>query len=136
VKAVDTNVLVRYLVNDDKTQYRAAAAFFDAASQSGATVHVDTIVLCELVWVLRSSYEYTREELAEVIERLLTTEDLEIEDSDSAWLALEDYRRTRADFADCLIGRRNLSAGCESTVSFDGRLKGLKSFELLPHSTR
>ncbi len=136
MKAVDTNVLVRYLVKDDAGQYRAAAAFFDAASKSGMTVRIDAIVLCELIWVLRSSYEYSRDELAELIERLLTTEELEIEDSDSAWLALEDYRATRADFADCLIGRRNLRAGCDTTVSFDGRLKDLESSALLPQASR
>ena len=99
-------------------------------------VRVDIVVLCELIWVLKTSYGYSREELAELVERLLSTEELEVEDSDSAWLALEDYRTTRADFADCLIGRRNQRAGCESTVSFDGRVKDLRTFALLPHASR
>lgn len=130
MKGVDTNVLVRYLVKDDAQQYRAAAAFFDGAREAGA-VRVDAVVLCDLVWVLRASYGYQRAELAEVVEKILSAEQLEVEGADTAWLALEDFRASKADFADCLIGRRNQSTGCKTTVTFDTRVKPLASFELL-----
>jgi predicted nucleic-acid-binding protein len=135
VKAVDTNVLVRYLVKDDAAQFDSAAAFFGGMRADGVAVRVDAIVLCELVWVLRSSYDYSRTELAVVIEKILSTEQLEVEDADSAWLALDDFRTSKADYADCFIGRRNQRVGCEVTVTFDGRLKPLAAFELLPHSS-
>jgi predicted nucleic-acid-binding protein len=133
MKAVDTNVLVRLLVQDDEAQYRTALAFFEALD-SGSPARVDTVVLCELVWVLRSAYEYTREDVAEVIERILSTEQLEVDDPESAWLALEDFRATKADFADCLIGQRARRAGCHATVTFDARLKSLPTFEILHHA--
>lgn len=130
MRGIDTNVLVRYLVKDDLPQYRAAAAFFDSAREAGE-LRLDAIVLCELTWVLRSSYGCPREELADILEKLLSTEQIEVEDADAAWLALEDFRASKADFADCLIGRRNRSAGCTMTVTFDERLKPLASFEVL-----
>jgi predicted nucleic-acid-binding protein len=136
LKAVDTNVLVRYLVKDDPDQYRGASAFFAGMLARGVAVRVDAIVLCELAWVLRSSYDYSRAELAVVIEKILSTEQLDVEDADSAWLALDDFRSSKADFADCFIGRRNQRSGCEATVTFDGRLKPLATFELLPHAGR
>jgi predicted nucleic-acid-binding protein len=133
MKAVDTNVLVRLLVQDDDAQYRSALAFFDHLS-TGSPARIDPVVLCELVWVLRSSYDYAREEVAEVVERILSTEQLEVDDAESAWLALEDFRTSKADFADCLIGQRARRAGCTATVTFDGRLKSLATFEILPHA--
>jgi predicted nucleic-acid-binding protein len=135
VKGVDTNVLVRYLVKDDAAQYRAAAAFFERGGEPGA-VRVDAIVLCELVWVLRASYGYQRAEVADVIEKILSAKQIAGEGADTAWLALEDFRASKGDFADCLIGRRNQSTGCDKTVTFDARLKSLASFELLTASSR
>ena len=133
MKAVDTNVLVRLLVQDDDAQHRSALAFFDRLS-TDSPARVDAIVLCELAWVLRSSYEYGRDEVAEVVERILSTEQLEVDDPDATWQALEDFRSSKADFADCLIGQRARRAGCSSTVTFDARLRPLSTFELLPHS--
>ena len=133
MKAVDANVLVRLLVQDDDAQYRSALAFFDSLS-TVSPAHIDPVVLCELVWVLRASYDYAREEVAEVIERILSTEQLEVGDPESVWLALEDFRASKADFADCLIGRRAERAGCSATVTFDGRLKSLPTFEILRHA--
>jgi predicted nucleic-acid-binding protein len=133
MKAVDTNVLVRYLVKDDPGQFESAAAFFAGMRADGVAVRVDAIVLCELVWVLRS--DFSRPELAGVIEKILSTEQLDVEDADSAWLALDDFRTSKADYADCFIGRRNQRFGCETTVTFDGRLKPLAAFELLPRAS-
>lgn len=133
MKGVDTNVLVRYLVRDDPAQERAAFRF--VTSQREQRIFVNAIVLCELVWVLRSSYNYQKADIAVVIENILSAEQFEVEDADGAWLALADFRSGRADFADCLLGRRNSRLGCESTVTFDGRLKGLAGFELLPHAS-
>lgn len=133
MKGADTNVLVRYLVKDDLSQFRVAVALFERMRAAGESVRIDAIVLCELLWVLRSSYGYSHEDLAMVVEKILSTEQIDVDDADTAWQALADFRAGKADYADCLIGRRNLRAGCEATVTFDGRLKGLPGFELLPH---
>jgi predicted nucleic-acid-binding protein len=123
MKGVDTNVLVRYLTRDDVAQERVAMRFLGAARERGEPTLVNVIVLCELVWVLRAVYEYSKPDVAAAVERILSTEQLLVEDADLAWLALGDYRAGAGDFADDLIGRRNLHLGCEATATFDGRLK-------------
>ena len=132
MQGVDTNVLVRYITRDDRGQERAASRFLDSARTRSKPVFVNVIVLCELVWVLGRSYEYSRAEVAAVIGQVLTTEQIVVEDADLAWLALADFNASKADFADCLIGRKNLRLGCDATVTFDVRLKGLAGFAGLP----
>lgn len=132
MKGVDTNVLVRYITRDDPGQERAASRFLESARTRSEPIFVNVIVLCELVWVLGRSYEYSRAEVAAVVERVLATEQIVVEDADLAWLALSDFKASKADFADCLIGRKNLRLGCEETATFDGRLKGVTGFAALP----
>jgi predicted nucleic-acid-binding protein len=131
MKGLDTNVLVRYLTRDDAGLEHAASRFLDSARTRGEPIVVNVIVLCELVWVLGRTYEYSRAEVAAVIGQLLATEQIVVEDADLAWLALSDYEASKADFADCLIGRKNLRLGCDATVTFDSRLKGLAGFVAL-----
>lgn len=132
MKGADTNVLVRYATRDDPAQERAAVRFMDAAKARSEPIFVNVIVLCELAWVLGRSYDYSRAEVAGLIERVLTTEQIVVEDAALVWLALADFKASKADFADCLIGRKNLHLGCDATVTLDGRLKAIDSFELLP----
>jgi predicted nucleic-acid-binding protein len=128
MKGLDTNVLVRYITRDDAGQERAAARLLQSAKTRSEPAFVNVIVLCELVWVLGRAYEYSRDEVAAVIGQLLTTEQIVVEDAELAWLALSDFKANKADFADCLIGRRNLRLGCDATATFDRRLKGLPGF--------
>jgi predicted nucleic-acid-binding protein len=95
---------------------------------------INSIVLCELVWVLDAAYGYDRQEIAAVIEKILTTTEFEIENADYAWAALRDYRNTKADFADCLIAHANRTRGCEKTISFDKGAAALSGFAILPDS--
>jgi predicted nucleic-acid-binding protein len=136
MKGVDTNVLVRYITRDDQAQERAAARFLDSARTRSEPIFVNIVVICELVWVLGRAYEYSRTDVAAVIAQVLTTEQIVVEDADLVWLALSDFKASKADFADCLIGRKNLRLGCDATASFDGRLKGLTGFALLSASAR
>jgi hypothetical protein len=71
VKALDTNVLVRYLVQDAPTQGRKAAAFLEGAATEGEQILVSNVVLCETVWVLDSAYGYDKEEIEDVIGKLM-----------------------------------------------------------------
>src|SRR5207302_6406 len=98
-------VLVRYLTHDDPAQYAKAAACIDAASDRGEQFLVNTAVLCELVWVLGSAYGYLREEIAGALEQIFATAQFDIERLDEARQALGDFRATKADFSDALIGR-------------------------------
>jgi predicted nucleic-acid-binding protein len=124
---IDTNVLVRYLTRDDPDQYRAAKTFLESSCTQEDPGYVGEIVLCEVVWVLTGAYDATKGEVVDVIDQLLRTRQLQIGHRDSVREALEAYRRSDADFADCLLGALNEAAGCEETVTFDrnaGELDG------------
>lgn len=117
-----TNVLVRYLTEDDPEQSPRAVALVEGALQEGERLFVPQIVLCELVWVLDSAYGYSREEIVSVARDLLRARQLVIEDLDSARMALDRYAAQGGDFADFLIVERSRAAGCERVASFDGSL--------------
>ena len=119
MRGLDTNVIVRYVTQDDGKQSQRANAVFAAAASSGAKLFVNAIVLCELVWVLRSAYGEPRERIVPVLAGLLETPEVVVEDADLARRALADWERGHGDFADSFIARRNLHAGCETTLSFD-----------------
>jgi predicted nucleic-acid-binding protein len=128
---LDTNVLVRYLMQDDPAQARAAARLIERAADEGAACWIGAIVLCELVWVLESGYEVPKDAIVETLEKIFLTRQFRIEDPDSAWAALEAYRRTGADFSDCLLGRHNSRSGCDYTATFDRALRALPEFRIL-----
>lgn len=127
---LDSNVLVRYLTQDDPVQSRRANQLVDAALAAGEALYLNHVVLCELSWVLARAYDYGRVELANAIEKILSAAQLEFEDRNSLWQALAGFRGSSADFADCLIGAKNTGAGCSSTLTFDKRAGGLPQFRL------
>jgi predicted nucleic-acid-binding protein len=121
---VDTNVLVRFLTGDDEKQSAAARRFLKGLGTKGETAFISLVVLAELAWVLTISYGFDRGTLADVVERLLQTAEIEIEAREVVSAALEAFRSGRADFADHLIGARNEAAGCDRTATFDRALRG------------
>ena len=131
MNAVDTNVLVRYLVQDDPAQGQKAASYFLAVAAAGDQLLIGNIVLCEMVWVLDSAYGYTKPEIADVIERILQTGAFRFEGKDIVRAALAEYQASKVDFADCLIGRIHQALGCETTVTFDSSLHKLQTFRML-----
>ena len=70
MKAVDTNVLVRYLVQDNPAQGQKAAAFIETAAAANDQILIGNIVLCEMVWVLDSAYAYAKSEIARALENI------------------------------------------------------------------
>ena len=116
---------------DNPAQFAKAAAFIDAASEREERFLVNTPVHCDLVWVLTAVYDYSREEIAEALEQIFTTAQFEIERLDEARQALGDFRSSKADFSDALIGRINRSLGAKHTVTFDRDLKAVETFRLL-----
>jgi predicted nucleic-acid-binding protein len=129
---LDTNVLVRYLVEDEDPQKRAADRFVEEALSRGESLFVNQIVLCEVVWVLSRAYGFTRREVGEALEMILCARQFEIEAKDMVVQGLREYRKGKADFADCVIGLRNQAAGCTATVTFDRKAASLGSFQALP----
>ena len=127
---LDTNLVVRYLTQDDAAQSKQAARIIDAAIEAGEDLYLNHIVVCELTWVLSRAYGYAKDELLGVLEKILAAGQFAFEDKDSLWRALEAFRRSSADFADCLIGVKNSTAGCRTTVTLDRAAAGLANFTL------
>jgi len=128
---LDTNVLVRYLVQDDLGQSRKATQMIAKQCTRDDPGFINRIVLCELVWVLESAYGYSKETIVTVVEKLLRTGQLKIEDTQSAWTAFRMYQKEKADFAGCLLGSTNRFDGCNETVTFDQTASKLEDFRLL-----
>lgn len=131
VIGLDTNVIVRYLTQDDPTQAARATQAVESAVDRGDRLFVSDVVLCELVWVLETAYGYRRRAVGDVVERILRTSQFEFDHKDQLWQAWKDYRGGKGDFADYLIGRLGQSAGCEATLTFDLALDGGPLFRVL-----
>lgn len=131
MRGIDTNVLVRLVTRDDTEQFRRVREFLEARFAEADPVLVNVIVLCETVWVLRSSYGIPRREIAAALDQLLGVSGLVIEDRDEVAVAVDAYRRGPGDFSDYLLGERNRAAGCLSTATLDRRLKSAPTFELV-----
>ena len=131
MRGLDTNVLVRYLTQDDPVQARKANAVITEAVDRGEQCSINAIVLCELVWVLREAYRLDKPTVTATLEKVLDTAQLVVEQADLARQALEDYRRGRGDFADYLIGWRNRQVGCSDTATFDRALRWSGLFRVL-----
>lgn len=129
--ALDTNVLLRLLLRDDAAQARAAEQFVESCRVNDELCLVSQIVMVEAAWVLESAYGYPRNQIAEMIEYILLADALSVEEAHHVWAALRDYRASRADFADCLIGRANQALGSERTVTFDRIAARLETFQAL-----
>ncbi len=124
-------MLVRYLVKDDEKQAEKAFTYIKRISSSGELLFISSIVLCELVWVLESAYEYKRTDIADVLEKILMIKQFEIDSKDVVRQAVRDYRNGRGDIADYLIGRINHVKGCDKTATFDHSLKNSAFFSVL-----
>ncbi len=128
---LDTNVLVRFLVRDDRAQYKAAVALINNEVANGHKVMVGLLVILETEWVLRSRYAVEKNEMLATLSRLLSAVDVECEDSPSLEEALFIWRNSNVDFADCLIGARNRRLACRATATFDAKAAKLAGFVLV-----
>jgi len=131
VKGLDTNVVVRYLTQDDPAQSRKANAVIAEAVERGEPCSINVVVLCELTWVLQDAYGFDKATIMTTLERLLDTAQLVVEHADVVRRALDDYRRGPGDFADYVIGWRNREGGCAETVTFDRALRRNRLFRVL-----
>jgi predicted nucleic-acid-binding protein len=126
---LDTNVLIRYLTQDDPAQSLRASRFIE--SSPPGELFISFIVACELVWVLDSAYGHKRAQIRDALEKLFGTSHFSFEDKALLWLALDDYRKGKGDFADYLLGRVGQKHGCLHTTTLDNGLKSAECFKLL-----
>ena len=116
---IDTNVLVRYIAQDDATQSRRATSFIEKECSKTAPGFVGLVVLVEVVWVSESRYGATREEVAGIVRRILSIKQLAVQDAETVWKAVRLFESSKADLADCLVACSAIAAGCKSVVTFD-----------------
>ena len=115
---LDTNVLVRYVAQDDSRQSPKATRLIESLTVD-APGYVSLVSVVELVWVLTGCYASNKGEICEVLETLLRTKEIIVAHADTVWKALRLFKESKADFADCLIERSANEAGCSHTTTFD-----------------
>jgi predicted nucleic-acid-binding protein len=120
MNGLDTNVLVRYITQDDPIQSEQANALFESFSTDSET-YVTVVSLVELVWVLSVYYASSKVEISNVLENLLNTKYIIVQDTAIVWKALRNYKEGKADFPDCLIKHTSFDASCGSVATFDAK---------------
>ncbi len=125
---IDTNVLVRFLVQDDEAQFEKARRLIKREVVAGRKVFVNQLVLLEAEWVLRSRYAVSKALIIEAISGLLDSAEIQFEDEPAIEEALFIWKDCTADFADCLIGAKNRRLGCRATATFDVKASKLSGF--------
>jgi len=125
---LDTNVLVRFLVRDDKEQFERARRLIRREAQDGEPAQISLLVLLETEWVLRSRYKLSKGEILGAFSDLLSAVDLSFEDESSVEEALFVWKDSPTQFADCLTGVRHRTLGCTATATFDNNALRLPGF--------
>ena len=129
--AVDTNVVVRLLVQDDRDQLERALAVLEPHWESGGTVFLADIVLAELEWVLESAYRVPRAEMLSSLHALVSDRRFAVEDKPRALEALRRFQSGKGDLADYLIGLAAKARGSAPTLTFDRSLRGEPAFHVI-----
>jgi predicted nucleic-acid-binding protein len=128
---LDTNILIRYIVEDDPVQLRKATECIEQHLTERNYGFISTVVIAEIAWVLESVYGFTHTEIAAAIERILQIEVLVVQNESDVFTAMIAVREGRGSFADALIGAINTQADCSRTLTFDRKALRLPGFELL-----
>jgi predicted nucleic-acid-binding protein len=131
VTGLDTNVIVRYLAQDEPRQSAAATRLMEKTLSAEAPGFVTLVSLCEIAWVLADCYHADRERIRAVLEGLLGTKQIVVESPELAWKALRAWRHPAADFSDALIGEVAAAGGATKVATFDKAAAKLPMFELL-----
>lgn len=127
----DTNILVRYLIQDDELQTTLANHFLEKTCSPQNPAFVTFITIAELFWVLRTGYKLDKALIIRTIETLLVGENIVFEDDTLIWKALYEYDKGSADFTDYLIAQINQQHGCIYTATVDKKAGRSRLFHLL-----
>jgi predicted nucleic-acid-binding protein len=129
--ALDTNLLVRYVVQDDSAQSAAAKRLITRCVEEGQTLFVPVTVMLELEWVLRSSFEFAKDDVIQVVSSLLSAAELSFESERALEVALHLFREGIAEFADCVDVALATQAGEQPLWTFDERAARIPGATLL-----
>ena len=128
---LDTNVLVRYLTQDDATQSRQATLVIENQLTEARPGFISLVTMVETVWVLGRVYRLSNVEIATAVERILQADTLLVQNEQEAFTAMIALKTGAGSFSDALIGALGEWAGCTVTLTFDTKAKRLKQFQLL-----
>jgi len=128
---LDTNVILRYVLQDDPRQTRLANQIFEKQLSPENRGFISLVTVLEIVWVLHSLLKQSSPEIAAHIERLLAADTLEVQNEQQVFEATFALKRDTGEFEDALIGSLNAWAGCDSTLTFDKRASRLQYFQLI-----
>ena len=115
---LDTNVLVRYIMQDDAKQSALANKLIEGLTEASPG-YISLVAIVELVWVLESAYDLTRQQVTAALRNLLSVNVFKVDRVAVIASALRAYAEGTADVADCLIERSSALAGCRCTMTFD-----------------
>ena len=128
---LDTNILVRYFVQDDPAQSRIATEIMEGRLSEANPGFISIVTMVETVWVLERTYRLTDGEIADAVERTLEADVLIVENEQEVFTALTALKEGHGSFADALIGALGAKAGCFRTLTFDRKAAQLPGFELV-----
>jgi predicted nucleic-acid-binding protein len=131
MRGLDTNVLVRFLLRDDRQQAAAARAAIEGAVEGGEPAAVSLVTLAETEWVLRSRAKLNKAAVLVIFKQLLEARDLLFESEEAVEEAIFSYEHGKADFAECLMLAQYRRMGCTATLTFDARAAKLPGAELI-----
>ncbi len=131
---LDTNILVRFLVNDDKAQAARVKRFFLKAEDEGETLYISNPVVLELLYVLGSVYGYGPEEILTALASMLSIPVFSFENHDLIHELVERGRVEKIDLDDLFIGLKSITAGCATTITFDKKASRSGLFTMLNDS--
>ncbi len=128
---VDTNLLIRILVEDDVEQLKRARALMDGAAERSETAFIGDIVLAELEWVLEDAYQVPRGRILQALQAVVGSKRFGFDDRRLVVEALELYQNGKAELSDYLIGLSGSQHGASTTYTFDRDLRDDERFALL-----
>jgi len=131
MKALDTNVLIRFLVKDDERQAKIIYKLFKQAELYKEILYVPLLVVLETIWVLESAYKIPRHDILDSINDLVLMPILEFEAQSTILSFISSAQETQTDLSDLLIAHAAKSAGCECMLTFDKYASENKFFNLL-----
>lgn len=131
MKALDTNVLVRFLVKDDIQQANTVYGLFKQAEEEKGSFYVPLVVVLEMIWVLESVYRISRPDILDAMNALVLMPILDFEAQSAILSMVSSARDTKTDLPDLLIGQAAKAAGCEHVLTFDNQAAGHRLFKLL-----
>ncbi|NBW24604.1 MAG: PIN domain-containing protein [Betaproteobacteria bacterium] len=128
---LDTNVLVRYIMQDDPKNSLKATRLIESLDAENLG-YITLVSIVELYWVLTSCYGLSGEQVGQALDAILRTRQFLVERGDQVMRALRVFGEGRADFADCLIERSAMAAGCRETMTFDAGAAKHAGMTLIP----